>query len=195
VAADRGSTADRLITVAAALFRAKGYAATTTRELAEALHLQKGSLYHHIQTKEDLLYRICSESMARLHDEVLHAIAGAGPDDRLRTAIRAHLVAALRDRDMHAVTVLEMRSLGEGRWAEVVERRDAYRHMLAGIVREEQDAGRLRDDIDASVLTLALLDLVNWAIFWYQPAGQLSAQALGDLLATIYLEGALVRAS
>jgi TetR/AcrR family transcriptional regulator, cholesterol catabolism regulator len=184
------STADRLVVVAAQLFRTKGYAATTTREIADQLNLQKGSLYHHIASKEDLLQQICSEAALRLQEEVAQAIADAPPEGRLSAMMRAHLLAALDDRDMHAVTLIEMRSLSEERQAEVVARRAEYLDMLVALIGDEQAAGRVRSDISARMLALALLDLLNWVIFWFQPDGPLTPEALAGVLTDIYFNGA-----
>jgi AcrR family transcriptional regulator len=176
--------------VAAELFRAKGYAATTTREIAKATKLQKGSLYHHIATKEDLLFRICSDAAVRLKASVGDAIEAAPEDERLVAMMSAHLRAALDDRDMHAVTLIELRALSDERRGMVVERRSEYMQMLVDLIGEEQNAGRIRSDIAAKVLALALLDLLNWVIFWYQPGGSLDPDALSTLLSEIYLHGA-----
>lgn len=184
------STAARLLDVAAALFRQKGYASTTTREIAQELELQKGSLYHHIRTKEDLLYRICVESLRRMEEAVTASVDQAPTEDRCRVLIASHLRAALADRDMHAVMLIELRSLSDERRAEVIARRDAYQRLVFDVLNAEQIAGRLRGGIDPKLLTLALLDLLNWVIFWYQPRGERSLEALIAALSDIYLQGA-----
>jgi TetR/AcrR family transcriptional regulator, cholesterol catabolism regulator len=176
--------------VAAHLFRKKGYATTTTREIAESLNLQKGSLYHHIRKKEDLLQRICFAALTRLQEQVALALAEAEPDRRLRAMISTHVAVALEDRDLHAVMLIELRSLADGSRAEVVARRDEYERMVYETLVEEQRAGRVRAEIEPKLLTLALLDLLNWVIFWYQPGGRLSPSELGGVLTDIYLNGA-----
>jgi TetR/AcrR family transcriptional regulator, cholesterol catabolism regulator len=186
----RGSTADRLLDVAAELFRLKGYDGTTTREIAERLQLQKGSLYHHIRSKEDLLERICSSCLERLHTEVSAAVSEAPPEERLRVLIARHVERSLLDRRMHAVMMMELRSLSDTHRAAVVAMRDQYQQLVFEVVHDEQVDGVLREDLDAHLMTLTLLGLMNWVIFWYRPEGRLTPQQLGDVLAEVFFTGA-----
>jgi AcrR family transcriptional regulator len=184
------NVAERLPAVAASLFRRKGYAGTTTRELAAKLGIQKASLYYHIDNKEEVLFDICLESLRRVKSEVVLALESAPPGTHLREAIRAHLICVLRDDDMHAVTFIELRSLSAGRRTEVTEQRASYAHLLQSIVENDQTAGRLRSDIEAKHITLALLNLLNWTVFWFDPGGDISAEKLADMLSQIFFEGA-----
>ncbi|MHB1910479.1 MAG: TetR/AcrR family transcriptional regulator [Acidimicrobiales bacterium] len=184
------STSARLVDTAAALFRRKGYAESTTRELAELLGIRKASLYHHIQTKEDLLYEICITSLRSITEKVTAAGRAAGPETKLGSMIHAHVVEAVQARDMHAVMLSEMRGLTAEHRREVVLLRDKYEKLIYDSVALDQKDGYLRRDIDAKHLTLALLNVLNWTIFWFDPEGDLSAEALGSVLSTVYLEGA-----
>jgi AcrR family transcriptional regulator len=188
------STAARLPRVAAALFREKGFASATTRQLAEALGIQKASLYHHIRSKDDLLYAISMESLDHIYAAVEQAgaRAEASSRDRLRAMIMAHVTTALADRDMHATMLVELRALSDERLREVLDARDRYESLLRRTVLEEQDAGRVRSDIDARYLTLSMLNLLNWTIFWFDPEGARSAEDISEMLATIFLEGAQI---
>jgi AcrR family transcriptional regulator len=183
------STAERLPTAAAELFREKGYAQSTTRELAERLGVQKASLYHHIRTKEDLLYAICTESLARLTAAVQAAIAAAPEEERLHAAMTAHVTAILRDRDMHSTMLLELRSLSEKRRRQLVKARDGYERLLQDLVEADQAAGRCRTDVTSRLLTLAMLNLMNWTIVWFDPEGRIGLEEFGSLLATLFEEG------
>ncbi|HTE61164.1 MAG TPA: TetR/AcrR family transcriptional regulator [Solirubrobacteraceae bacterium] len=190
---DDRSTAARLIETAAALFRRKGYAASTTRELAELLGIQKASLYYHMSGKDDLLVTICHESLRRITDQV-REVAESGPaESRLANVIERHVVTALHDRDMHAVMLIELRALPVERRTSVIERRDQYQHLLHELIESEQKAGRIRADIETKYLTLSLLNLLNWTIFWFDPEGDMAPQELGRTLATIFVEGARSR--
>jgi AcrR family transcriptional regulator len=189
------TTADRLLRTAAALFREKGYAATTTRELSERLHIQKASLYHHIRGKEDLLLAICLESLRRITAAVTSASADATPADRLRAMVIAHVHSALGDRDLHTTMLTDLRSLSATRQDEVRERRDAYERLFTDAVAVDQAEGRLRADIDARGLTLTLLNLLNWTIFWYDPNGSRSAGDIAAMLSAVFFDGARGRSA
>jgi AcrR family transcriptional regulator len=183
-------TSARILSTSAALFREKGYAGSTTRELAELLGIRKASLYHHIETKEEILYQICIESLTRIIDEISQSIPAVVSQDDLRRMIRSHVAEIVGTRDYHAVMLTEMRGLTPDHLAEVVALRDRYEKLIREVVSQSQALGILRDDVAAKYLMLCLLNLLNWTIFWFKPGGDLDAEALGDLLASIYLEGA-----
>jgi AcrR family transcriptional regulator len=189
------TTGGRLLVLAAELFRQKGYGLTTTRELASRLGIQKASLYHHMRGKEDLLFAISMASLERITGAVTAARDGAGADRRLRAMITAHLEAALQDQDMHTTMLIELRALSEGRQKEVRAGRDAYQDLLRSVIKDDQSAGRLRTDISAEYLTLSLLNLLNWTIFWFTPGGDRTAGELAEMMCTIFLDGARVRRS
>lgn len=186
------STSERLMTTAADLFRRKGYAQATTRELADALGIRKASLYYHISNKEDLLYAISMHSLGHI-SEAVGTAAAAAPEERLRALINAHVVSSLSERDMHMVMLTELRALSPEHLAEVIAKRDRYEALLRGVIADDQSAGRLRGDIDAKLLTLSLLNLLNWTIFWFDPDGDLTPERLGEVLADVFLEGAIGR--
>lgn len=183
-------TSERLLATAAEHFCRKGYAQTTTRELADALGIRKASLYHHISNKEELLFAISMHSLDHILAEVGAAIEAAPPERRLQALIDAHVVSAVRERDMHTVMLSEMRALSERHHDEVVAKRDEYEAMLRTVIAADQEAGRLRTDIDAKMLTLALLNVLNWTIFWFRPGDDLTPERVATLLGGIYVEGA-----
>lgn len=185
------STSDRLLEVAARDFRRYGYASMSMRELAEALGIQKASLYHHIKSKDDLLLRICMTSLDRITAAVQEACATASEDERLEAAVRAHCSVALRDQDMHAVMLGEMRSLTAENAGLVRARRSNYESIMRGLIEADQRAGRLRSDISAKLLTLALLNLLNWTIFWYHFEGPWTPDELSAYLTDIFLRGSV----
>jgi AcrR family transcriptional regulator len=186
----RSSTSERLLDTAAKVFWTKGYASTTTREIAALLGVQKASLYHHVSRKEDLLYEICVASLEHIRAAVQIAVdAQADPLERIRTLIRAHVGAMLEDQDKHSTMLTELRALSEDRRAEVIALRDTYERVVRSVLERAQDAGAIRDDIPVKYLALGLLDLLNWAIFWFQPGGPMSADELGELFVTLYLSG------
>jgi len=186
----RTRTAERLLDEAAALFREKGYAAATTRELSDRLGIRKASLYHHIDSKEALLHALCLESIQRVSEAVERAIELAPADERLRRAVEAHLVTALGDRDMHATVLFELRQLTSEHLADALAARAAYEEQLRALVESEQDAGRLRTDVSAKQLTLMLLGILNWAILWFTPDGEVGPRELSAIFGTVFLDGA-----
>jgi AcrR family transcriptional regulator len=187
------STAEQLLTAAASLFRRKGYAESTTRELGSAVGIRGASVYYHYKTKEDILYGLCQESLSRLSARVAPLADLGDSVEDLRAVIRAHVVTILHDRDMHTTMLVEMRSLSPERRQHVIERRDAYEGLIRGVVARAQAAGGLRSDVSPRELTRALLSMLNWTIFWYRDDGELSVEDVAALLAGVFLEGVIVR--
>jgi AcrR family transcriptional regulator len=188
--AGQNATVERLIQAAVALFSSQGYAATSTREVAALLGMQKASLYYHIESKEDLLYFICKYSLERIREDVAAAVEEVhDPLERTRTLIRAHIESMLRDQGEHSITLAEMHALSRDRLAQVLALRDTYQNLIRSVLEDAQNAGALRGDIQVKYLCLAVLGLMNRVLVWYRKRGALSPAELGQLLATIFLSG------
>jgi TetR/AcrR family transcriptional regulator, cholesterol catabolism regulator len=184
-------TKELILEEAARLFAEKGYAAATTRQLAERLDVTRASLYYHVDSKEDLLHQICVESLTEMRRAVDAAI---DPSDsaiqQLRTLIKTHLIETLR-RQVHSTTMLlEMRALDGVRLREVLALRDAYDRLVDDILRRAKDEGAIRADIDVRTLSLALLNLVNWTVVWFRPSGRQTAEQLARQFADVFINGA-----
>src|SRR5580704_18763075 len=91
------STQERVLDKAAELFWKKGYAATTTREIAASLGIRQASLYHHVASKENLLCQLCVTSLEQLLQEVQIAVSESDcPDGKIRLLVQAHLDTLLK---------------------------------------------------------------------------------------------------
>lgn len=194
--AARKSTLERLLDAAARLFAAKGYGATSTREIAEVLGIQKASLYYHIGSKEELLYAICSSSLEQIRSDVDAALSEVrDPLERIGALICAHVESILRDQEKHSVAMAEMHLLSHERLAQVLVLRDSYENLVRSVLQEAQTAGVLRQDIHVKYLCLSLLGLMNRIEVWYRRTGPLSPHDFGELMAVIFLTGAAARPS
>jgi TetR/AcrR family transcriptional regulator, cholesterol catabolism regulator len=181
----------RALDAAVGLFSRKGYIATSTREVAALLGIQKASLYYHINSKEDLLYLICQASLEQIRHDVETAVKDVeDPLDRLRILICSHIESLLRDDERHSITFTEMQALSPDRLAQVLSLRDAHESLVRSVLQAAQNAGVLRADIEAKYLCLALLGIMNRATVWYRSGGTLSPSQVGQLFAVIFLTGA-----
>lgn len=186
------STPERVLDTAAALFWEKGFAATTTREIAAAVGIQQASLYYHVASKESLLYQLCVSSMEQLLADVQSAVdPHREPIERLRALIRAHLTALLKHQVRHVTMLTELRALSKRHHAEVLALRKRYANLVRSIIEEGQAAARIRTDIPAKYLYLALLNVLNRAVIWFRTDQLLTADQLADEFAPIYLNGAM----
>lgn len=184
------STGDRLLAGAADLFRRKGYAATTTRELSALLGIQNASLYYHMEKKEDLLFTLCMATLDDVTEVFERCMAEVNdPFERLSLMARRYTISALGEQDRHATMLIELRALSRDRRDRVVAARDGNVAMVRRTIAAAQKSGQVRDDIPAKYLTLLLFNLLNWSIFWYHPEGALSAEEIADMMATVYISG------
>ncbi len=152
--------------MAARLFAERGYHGTSIGDLAKALGVQKGSLYAHIESKQDLLYEAMREG-----SEAFHRALDAVPDDlpaaeRIRLALRAHLRVVAEQLDVATVFVREWRYLEGDRGAEFLAERRRYEERFRALFREGRDRGELRTDLDDQVAALLVLSAANWAYTW-----------------------------
>jgi AcrR family transcriptional regulator len=176
-----------LTRVAARLFAEKGYHGTSVGDLAEALGVQKGSLYAHIESKADLLWEVAREGAAAFH-AALDAVPEEGPVvERIRAALRGHLGVVAGQLDVATVFVREWRYLeGERRDQFLAERR-RYEERFRGLFREGRELGELRTDLDDSTAALLALSAANWAYTWLRPGSE--TNALADRFTALLLDG------
>jgi AcrR family transcriptional regulator len=155
------------------------------------LGVQNATLYYHVRKKEDLLYEICCKALTNVLSRARENVSvSADPRERVELFIHGHLSAILQDKDQHATMLTELRSLSSRRRREVVAMRDEYQDFIEDIIHDGQAGGVIRTDISVKILTLGLLDLLNWAIFWFEEHGELDAITLASDFASIYLDGA-----
>lgn len=159
---------------ASALFRERGYAATSVRDIAQALNLQGGSLYAHVASKEDVLWSIVCRAADRFGAGVSAVAAGAAaPSARLREMIRAHVAVVTGAQKDAAVFQHEWRFLSAERRAEISARRDAYEALFRTVIGDGVASGEFRP-VDPRLTAMAILTALNGIATWYAAGGLLT---------------------
>jgi AcrR family transcriptional regulator len=156
-------------------------------DLAEALGVQKGSLYSHIESKADLLWDVAREGAEAFH-QALDQVPDEGPVvERIRAALRGHLRVVAQQLDVATVFIREWRYLeGERRDAFIAERR-RYEERFRALFREGRERGELRTDLDDGAAALVALSSVNWAYTWLRPGA--GTDDLADRFTALLLDG------
>ena len=175
---------------ATALFRARGFAATSMRELATELGLEAGSLYSHIKSKEEILHRVCfglAQAFFSAFDEAT-ADAAAPLATQLRQAIEAHVRVLTQDSAASAVFLHEWRHLSEPARTEFLALRDRYEAGFRTLITRGIATGELHAP-DAAFAALTLLASLNWLPAWYRPEGKLAPEEIAHRLAEQLLNG------
>lgn len=175
--------------VASGLFSARGYAATSVRDIARALDMQGGSLYAHISSKEDVLWEIVSRAAERFHAAVRPIANGTqSAAERLAGMVRAHIGVVTGDIEHAIVFLHEWRFLGPERRAAIGRQRDAYEAYFRAVIAEGMANGEFRP-ADPKMAGLAILSGVNGIAQWYRPDGQRPPDAIADAFADLFLHG------
>ena len=172
---------------AARLFAEKGYHGTSIGEIAEALGVQKGSLYAHIESKQDLLYETMSEGARAFHAGLDAIDDSLRPVEKIRLALRSHLRAVDDQLDVATVFVQEWRYLEGERRDEIIGERRRYEERVRALFREGRELGELRSDLDDWAATLLFLSAANWAYTWLRPGAD--TDALADRFTALLLDG------
>src|SRR3954451_7975812 len=181
------SRREELMRVAARLFAEQGYQGTSLADLAEELGIQKPSLYHHIASKEDLLWEVAVEGARAFHEALDAVPAGAPAAERIRLALRAHLAVVAGQLDVAPVFVREWRYLEGERHELFLAERRRYEERIRELFRAELEESQLRTDPDVPTAALLFLSAANWAYTWLRPCSD--TDALSDRLYGALLEG------
>jgi AcrR family transcriptional regulator len=172
---------------AARLFAQKGYHGTSIGDLAQAMGVQKGSLYAHIDSKQDLLYETMRDGASTFHG-ALDAIPEQLPaTEKIRLALAAHLRIVSEQLDMATVFVREWRYLEGERREEILAERRRYEERIRELFREGRELSELRADLDDAGAALLFLSAANWAYTWLHPGRD--TDALADRFYALLLDG------
>ena len=174
---------EEILAAAARIFREKGYHGASVRDIAESVGLLKGSLYHYIRSKEELLARLFEGALEDTIQE-LEKIAArdAAPPVRLREMVKAYVGAVTENLDAVSLYLREWRALPAPQLARVRARRRTMRTLFEDVIADGVRAGEFAV-VDAKVAALAILGMCNWTYEWYRPRGRLRAADLADELA------------
>jgi AcrR family transcriptional regulator len=175
---------------AIALFNQQGYDATSIGDLAKDLGLTKSAIYHHVDSKEDLLAAALDEALDGLNRAIEVAVsapAGTSAAVRLRTAVEESVLILAAHQP--AVTLL-LRVRGNSPVEQAaLRRRRAIDEQLATLVQEAVAEGALRDDIPPDLISRLLFGTVNSLVEWYRPDGSIDPDSLARMVAGLAFEG------
>ena len=183
-----------IIQAAAQIFRQKGFHATSMQEIADAVNLQKSSLYHHVPSKQDILLAILDQALDLLIADMQSVVeSDLAPEDKLRRAVHVYVDRLTEDADLATVLLMEHRSLEPDLKGGHIERRDRYEALWRQLIEEGMQQNVFRQ-MDSKVAGFALLGVQNWMLTWYRTEGGMQAADLADLFVDVFLNGFLVAA-
>jgi TetR/AcrR family transcriptional regulator, cholesterol catabolism regulator len=184
-------TRDDILDAAAQVFRQKGFHGASMSAIAEAVNLQKASLYHHVTSKQEILLVLLDRALGLLTEHIAGIAAQNIPvDQKLRQMIRAYLIALADNSDLSSVLLFEHRSLDKKSHARHVPQRDTFERLWRNIIDEGVATGVFVCP-DSGVVVRALMGVMNWTLTWYHPGGEKSIEKIADEYADLVFHGLL----
>ena len=181
---------DQLREVAQSLFKEKGYAGSSMRDIAQLMGIEAPSIYNHVNSKHDLLKRICYE-VADKFLLIINNIKKNGsshPAITLQTIILEHVKIVTENNDASAVFTNEWRFLEEPDLENFIKLRNKYERFIEKTIKEGVDQGIFKTN-NSKLVTLSLLTTLNGIYHWYNPNGRLKAEEISNNIMNLFFLG------
>ena len=191
-ASQRGRvTAEQIVSAAAPLFAREGYHEVGMRDIADVVGIRGASLYHHYQSKEDILFAICLRVTQEPVETHLTLLDAAGtPTSRIAALVRAHVLHLVQRQVEHLVGRHEMAALTAAHRAVVDEHRRYYHRRVRDTIAAGIAAGEFVV-ADVGLATLALLDMLNGTSVWISDDGGISCEHVAEVYVDLAVRGLL----
>jgi AcrR family transcriptional regulator len=179
--------------VAARVFYEKGYDGASMQDIAKAVGLTKAGLYHHVGSKDRLLFEIMNYGMDILDETVLQKVRDIqDPREKLRQTIIGHVDLIVRARDQEITVILhENRSLKGALRKKINARKRDYIHYLEGLIAQVQEQAGGTPLVSPPLAAFALLGMVNWLYQWFRPEGPTKQTELTENYVKFFFRGLL----
>jgi len=179
--------------IAARVFYAKSYDGASMQDIAEAVGLTKAGLYHHVGSKDRLLFEIQNYGMDILDEAVLAPIRDiTDPREKLRQTIIGHIDLIVRARDQEITVILhENRSLSGPLRKKLNARKRAYIDYLENLIMRVQEQSGRAPLVKPQLAAFALLGIINWLYQWYSAQGPVKQEELAQVYTDFFFRGLL----
>ena len=179
---------DAIVDVAVQVFLRRGYDGASLDQVAVAAGIAKASIYYHVSGKEALLARGVGRALDALFAVLDEPGAKEGPAaDRLRHVIRRTVeITVMRLPEVALLLRVRGNTATE---RSILARRREFDHLVAKVVSQAQEAGEIRRDLDARLVTRLLFGMLNSITEWYRPSGGLGANEIVAAATKIAFEG------
>jgi len=185
----KASKKDLILQKAAIMFREKGFAATSMRDLAESVGIEAASLYNHIRSKNEILEAICFDVANRFNTNMEIIEAGKqGTIEKVETLLRFHIRQMINQYEEVYVSDREWKHLEEPYLSNYQNQRRSYRKRFASIIEEGIQKQEIRN-IDAPTSILILLHAVSGIESWHRSRAKINAEELEENMIMILIDG------
>jgi len=186
-------TRSEILNTAAQIFSQKGYHGTSMQDIALSVNLQKASIYHHVSSKQEILFELLNQGLDLLSSRVESSIEGHDPaNERLHKAICTYLSTLAEHQELASVLLFEYRSLEPQYLDRHIPRRDRFEGLWRNLIQEGADEGVFSCD-HPSLSARALLGILNWTVTWFRADGAMTADEIAEQLSNLFLLGLSTR--
>jgi AcrR family transcriptional regulator len=179
--------------IAARVFYEKGYDGASMQDIAEAVGLTKAGLYHHVGSKDLLLYEIMNYGMDILDENVIAKVRDIqDPREKLRQTIIGHIDLVIRARDMEITVILhENRSMKGELRKKINARKRAYIESIEDLISQVQQQSGMPPKISPHIAAFAALGMINWLYQWYHLEGAIKQEEITSVYVDFFFRGLL----
>ncbi len=182
-----------IFAAAVRIFREKGYHAASMQDLADAVGLQKGSLYYYVSSKEQLLTAIYERFIGAFTRQLAELVAEPlTPSEKLRRAIESHLIAVSEQMELFTVYLHEQKFINARLRNKIHAEAEHQAELLQAILEEGVASGQFRP-INVKMAAHAIIGMCNWLYRWYSPHGALSVQDIATIFGDLVMDGVKAR--
>ena len=173
-------TRDDILDAAAQVIRQKGFHGASMADIAEAVKLQKASLYHHVSSKQEILLALLDRALEMLFEQIdIVAKQPLPSDEKLHRMIQIYLRLLAENSDLSAVLLFEHRSLEPDQHARHIPNRDRFEALWQDVIKDGVQEG-VFECPDTALVVRALMGILNWTLTWYHLDGSLSIEQIAD---------------
>jgi TetR/AcrR family transcriptional regulator, cholesterol catabolism regulator len=161
------------------LFEKKGFSETSISDIVESVGVTKGTFYYYFTSKEQLL----------MEQEIIILDPGKSCKDKLFDMVYMLLKSIKTKKSSATVFFREMKNLSDEKLAQVLPKRDDFRNKIEQVLIEGIESGELRSNLDASIISFAILGVTNWSYHWFDPEGEKNEQEVAVIFMGMILHG------
>ena len=184
------SRKEQVIRKAAELFREKGYAASSMRDLAQKLGIEAASLYSHIKSKEEILHSLCFDMAAEFRKSLVEVEKlNVSASERLKLGIIGHVEVMAKDLTASAVFMNEHRHLSQPYLRDFLLLRINYINRFKAIIEQGVKNSEFKSTINTKLAVMTLFSSLNWMPQWYDPGSVIQPAELGQQLSDMLVNG------
>lgn len=184
------SRKEQVIRKAAELFREKGYAASSMRDLAQKLGIEAASLYSHIKSKEEILHSLCFDMATEFRKSLVEVEKlNVSASERLRLGIIGHVEVMAKDLTASAVFMNEHRHLSQPFLRDFLLLRINYINRFKAMIELGVKNGEFKSTINTKLAVMTLFSSLNWMPQWYDPGSVIQPLELGQQLSDMLVNG------